>query len=63
MLIYFRLSKDILKVLKERHDVKKNFLRENLKNVRKSPEKIRKEAKGKNAGNTSVNRSVYSMRE
>jgi len=40
--IHNKLSKNILKVLKERHDVKKNFLKENLKKVKNSPQKQRK---------------------
>lgn len=34
-----RLSKEIIKVLKDRHQVKKNFLKENLKNAERSPNK------------------------
>ena len=34
-----RLSKEILKVLKERHETKKNFLKENLKTAKFSPSK------------------------
>lgn len=60
LIFYYRLSKDILKVLKERHEVKKNFLKENLKTAKESPFKTRKGSKSRDPGNTSVNRSVYS---
>lgn len=55
-----RLSKDILKILKERHEVKKNFLKENLKTAKGSPVKNRKNSKSRDVANTSMNRSVHS---
>jgi hypothetical protein len=61
VLIFNRLSKEILKVIKERNQVKKNFLKENLKTAKASPKKLKKEdSRYRDIANTSMNKSVYS---